>query len=380
DTWALITRWNGRDLWRSGVTATMRRPTTLDLAVRPWIAWLPTLVTLAFFTMWAAAAAKAIGNAAVLAWSAGAAATIAIVVSVGPPVLVRWTVPAMALATLVPVPARLRNLSGACALVGVPWLAFVLAGGIPSVGRFILYEFGNDYWMYQRYGYRIVMQGYWLEGGSPLFYFQPLYRWITGLLHLVFGDSSVGERFWDGMCLLAGALLSFRIVRASAGVRWGIIAAVLALSVFALGTARYLMGFGLSEISSAGLLSMAVLSAIRSRAPHARGWAIAAGVLATLAVYTRLNNGIMSVGVACFALSLSVPARALAAPWRSQVWRRVSWWTVAGVWGGIACGLIFFAWRTWHYTGVFSVFHGTSGYLLAIFKPDSPMRANFDRL
>src|SRR5262249_47657024 len=63
-----------------------------------------------------------------------------------------------------------------------------------------------------------------------------------------------------------------------------------------------------------------------------------------------------------------------------QVGRRVWWWTVAGVWGGIACGLIFFAWRTWHYTGVFSVFHGTSGYLLAIFKPDSPMRANFDRL
>ena len=41
--------------------------------------------------------------------------------------------------------------------------------------------------------------------GSRTFWFQPLYRWIAGLLHLVFGDSSVGERFWDGACLLAGA-------------------------------------------------------------------------------------------------------------------------------------------------------------------------------
>ncbi|HKB10082.1 MAG TPA: hypothetical protein VKD69_05500 [Vicinamibacterales bacterium] len=380
DTWALITRWNGRDLWRSGVTATMRRPTTLDLAVRPWIAWLPTLVTLAFFTMWAAAAAKAIGNATVLAWSAGAAATIAIVVSVSPPVIVRWTVPAMALATLVPVPARLRNLSGACALVGVPWLAFVLAGGIPSVGRFILYEFGNDYWMYQRYGYRIVMQGYWLEGGSHVFYFQPLYRWITGLLHAVFGDSSVGERFWDGMCLLAGALVSFRIVRAFAGFRWAIAGAVLSLSVFALGTARYLMGFGLSEISSAGFLYMAALCAMDSRARGGLRRAAAAGALASLAFYTRLNNGIMALGVAAFALPPSLPARELFVPWRWRWRRRISWWTIAGVWGGIACGLFLFALRTWHYTGVFSVFYGTQRYIVAIFQPDSPMRANLERL
>ena len=44
---------------------------------------------------------------------------------------------------------------------------------------------------------------------SPTFWFQPLYRWIAGLLHLVFGDSSVGEYYWDGACLLTGALAAF---------------------------------------------------------------------------------------------------------------------------------------------------------------------------
>jgi Dolichyl-phosphate-mannose-protein mannosyltransferase len=378
--WALITKWNGRDLWRSGVTATVHRPSRVDVVARPWVGWIPTVLTIALVGLWAAAAARAVASAAMIAWAAASAVAIAIVVSVAPPATARWVIPAIALAACVPVPPRLRNLAGAYVLVGVPWLAFVLVGGIPLVGRFILYEFGNDYWMYQRFGYRIVMQGYWLEGGSYVFYFQPLYRWITGLLHLVFGDSSVGERFWDGMCLLAGAFFSFRIVRAFAGFRWAIVAAVLPLAVFALGTARYLMGFGLGEISSAGLLSMAALCAMHSRARHAHGLAIGAGALATLAFYTRLNNGIMALGVACFALSLSVPMRALAFPRRWRWRRRMSWWTVAGVWGGVACGLILFAWRTWHYTGVFSLFYGTSRYLLAIWQPNAPLPADLDRL
>src|SRR5262249_26892044 len=163
------------------------------------------------------------------------------VVSIAPANAARWVIPALAAAALVPVPGRLRNRFGAYALIGVPWMAFVLVGAIAGVGRFHLYEFGNDYWMYQRYGYRIVMQGSWLEGGSPLFYFQPFYRWISGALHVVFGDSSVGERFLDGVCLLAGALVAFRIVRAFAGFRWAVVAAVLPLSIFAVGTGRFLM-------------------------------------------------------------------------------------------------------------------------------------------
>ncbi len=169
------------------------------------------------------------------------------------------------------------------------------------------------------------MQGYWLEGGSIVFYFQPFYRWIVGLIHVVFGDSSAGEWYWDGTCLLAGALLSFRITRRFAGFRWGLIAAAATLAVFVLGTAQYLIGQGLSEISSAGLLSMAALSVIDSR--HRRvAAAIAAGLLATIGFYTRLNNLIMAAGVALFALPLDVPVRALIHP--AVWWRRVAWRTV----------------------------------------------------
>ncbi len=262
-------------------------------------------------------------------------------------------------------------------LVGIPWLAFVLVSGIPSIGRFRLYESGNDYWAYQRYGYRIVMQGYWLEGGSLVFYFQPFYRWISGLLHAVFGDSSVGERFWDGMCLLAGAMLSFRITRTFAGFRWALAAAVMPLAVFVLGTARYLIGFGLSEISSAGLMSAAALCAIHGRHRRTTG-EIAAGALATFGFYTRLNNGIMAAGSAIFALPLDVPMRALVHP--TVWWRRVRWRTIVSIGSVIALGLLFFAWRTYHYTGVFSLFYGTQRHIVALWQPGISLETYIGRI
>jgi hypothetical protein len=280
---------------------------------------------------------------------------------------------ALAAAIVVPVPPRLRNLRGAFMLIGVPWLTFVVACALPAIGRWVLYEFGNDYWLYQRYGYRIVMQGYWLEGGSQTFYFQPFYRWISGVLHAVFGDSSVGEWYFDGACLLAGSLLSFRVTRAYAGFRWGLVAAAAPLAVFELSSARDLIGRGLSEIASAGLLSIAALCAIASR--HRRfGLAVAAGVLGTLAFYTRLNNLIMAGGVAVFALSLKVPTHALIRP--SAWWRRAAWRTAIAVPAVIGVGLLLFAWRTWHYTGVFSLFHGTQRYIVAIWGADIPLRTS----
>jgi len=363
--WLLLPQWSGDELW-DGAIATLHRPSRLDIAVRPWIAWVPTTLAAALVSLWIWSALAAAGTWPMLAWTAGMAVTIGMLRHADKTGLAAWMVVGLAAAAAVPVPPRHRNMRGAFLLVIVPWLAFVLMNGYPDIGRGRLYEWGNDFWMYQRYAYRIVMQGYWLEGGSPTFYFQPFYRWIVGVLHAIFGDSSVGERFWDGFALAAGSMVSFHITRTFAGFRWGVVGAAVPLAVFVLGTAHYLMGFGLGEISSAGLLSIAALCAIRSRR---RGWApaIAAGILATLAFYTRLNNGIMAAGISIFALPLDVRVRDLPHPsaWR----RRVAWSTVTAVWSCLAVGLLFFAWRTYHYTGVFSVFYGTQRYIVAVWQP-----------
>lgn len=376
DRWALVPRWNGDDLW-SRVDATARRPSGIDLAARPWARWIPTITTIILLTLWIVSAAAALNNPGMWAWTAGMSLVIGALIQTDHVGLARWAVAALAGAVCVPVPAQFRTLRGAFMMIGIPWMTFVLVCSAPAVGRFVIYEFGHDYWMYQRFAYRIVMQGYWLEGGSQVFYFQPFYRWIVGALHSVFGDSSVGEWYWDGACLLSGALLSFQITRRFAGFRWGLIAAASTLAVFVLGTAQYLIGQGLSEISSAGLLSMAALCALRSR--HRRtAAAIAAGILATLAFYTRLNNLIMAFGVALFALPLDVPVRDLIRP--GTWYRRVAWTTAAIVAAVIGLGLLAFAWRTWYYTGVFSVFHGTQRYVVAIWQPGMPFGTVLRRL
>ena len=376
DRWALVPRWNGEELW-SRVITTARRPSPLDLAARPWIRWIPTIATVTLLTLWLASAVAEIGSISVLAWTAGASILIGLLVQTDREWLARWALAVLGAAALVPVPPRLRNLRGAFVMIGVPWMTFVLVCSSSAIGRFIIYQFGHDYWMYQRFAYRIVMQGYWLEGGSPVFYFQAFYRWIVACLHVVFGDSSAGEWYWDGTCLLAGALLSFRITRRFAGFRWGLAAAAITLAVFVLGTAQYLIGRGLGEISSAGLLSMAALLAIGSRHRRAAA-AIGAGVLATFAFYTRLNNLIMAFGIAIFALPLDLPVRALIRP--AAWWRRVAWRTALIVPSVIGFGLLFFAWRTWYYTGVFSLFYGTQRYVVAIWQPGAPLGDSLGRL
>ena len=89
-----------------------------------------------------------------------------------------------------------RTLRHAFLLVGLPWLAFWAGRSVHDVGRFMVYTSGDDWWTFQRHAYEIFMQGAWLEGGEKTFWNQPLYRWTAGVLHLIFGDSSVGSSTW----------------------------------------------------------------------------------------------------------------------------------------------------------------------------------------
>jgi hypothetical protein len=370
DRWRFVPLWNGADLWPQSI-ATLKKPSRLDLAFRPWGTWVVSALVVALALAWVASAIRRIRDVDVLTWAAGAAAWIGLVTVLGHEELARWSIVALAGAALLRVPARLRNIFGAFLLIGIPWLTLVVVSSAPQVGRFRLYSVGDDFWMFQRYAYRIVMQGYWLEGGSRTFWFQPFYRWIVALLHLVFGDSSVGESYWDGACLVAMALFAFHVTKVFAGFRWGIVAAVTTLAVFALGTWRFL-GLGLSEISSAGLLYLAALLVMSSRHGNWRA-AIAAGVLATLAFYTRLNNLPMAFAVAVFALPVRMPARIA---FRLPVWLpRTAWLTVAAVCGTLCAGLLFFTWRTWHYTGVLDPFYGTQRSRQAVWTPGMSLQA-----
>ena len=93
-------------------------------------------------------------------------------------------------------------------------------------------------------------------------------------------------------------------MRRLAGFRWALTAAVLPLAIFVLGTPHYLIGQGLGEISSMGLISTAALFALHAAVTARRGEAVAAGLFATLA-FARLSNLPMALGTAVFALGHS---------------------------------------------------------------------------
>jgi hypothetical protein len=369
DAWRFVPLWNGADLWSSGVSATLQRPSRLDDLARPAGNRLVTVLVFAWILCWTLSFLARVDAVEMVAWSAVASAGLGLLAANGLVDAARWGVAALAGAAFLRVPSRHRTLTGAFVLIGIPWLALIVASGEGEIGRFRLYTVGDDYWTFQRNAYRIVLQGYWLEGGSVTFWFQPLYRWIAGVIHLLFGDSSVGERYWDGACLLATALFAWRVADAYAGFRAGIVAAALTLGVLALGTPWALIGQGLGENSSAGFLALAAFAALRSRRGPA-GVAVIAGILATLAFYARLNNLPMAIAVAVFALPLRLPVRMLAHVRLS--WKRVAWRTAVVVPAVVGVGLLLFAWRTWHYTGIFSLFYGTQRQLLAVWQPGMP--------
>jgi len=352
--WRFEPTLDGRPLWDVALV-TARPPTAID----QWLAWgwlVPVgLIGSLLVGLTVRLIARVKPGPAVLLWLAGSTSA-AVAVALLPYQGLHRAAGLISLAAVaVPASTRFRDLGGAFLLIGAPWLAFFATWSLPQVGHFSVYSY-DDWLTYQVAGHRIYMQGYWLEGGNAVFDFQPFYRWMTGALHLIFGDSSVGEVYWDATCLLMGALLAFYFTRAVAGFRWALAAAGATLATFTLGTPWYFVGRGLSEIAAAGWAFLAIFFLLRGRR-GSHGWAVLAAVAAVLMFYTRLNHLLWAVFLIGACLSLRTPATVAALSRAATRTRRLPALIFAG---GFTAGVLFFAWRTWHYTGVFSLFHGTS--------------------
>ena len=368
--WTFVPLWNGSPIGTSGfVAATVTTPSAADGRIRGLLSLVIQVLASAILIGWIAAF--------LWCWPDRASLAFAIVASLIVGWLgahpyenfdmtpwARWSITALAAAMLLKMPAPQQTLKGAFVVIGIPWLVFVTAVHASHVGRFSFYAGGDDMWMFQRFAYRIYLQGYWLQGGEPTFWFQPFYRWIAGALHMMFGDSSMGEFWWDAICVLFFALLAHQATAVANGFRWGLAAAVLALTIVMQGPMWLFIGLGLSDIASAGFIYLAALIVASARSRGDAGGevrlsvALAAGALASIGFYTRLNNITMAAATAAFALPLTMTAGEL---WRPKEWLpKVSWQAVIGIAAMIAAALLLFAARTYHYTGVFSVLHGTT--------------------
>jgi hypothetical protein len=352
DRWKFAPLWNGRSAF-DAATLSVGRAGAADRWFAPAIRYaVPGVVLLIVLGWIGAVMARYRSDLFVLGWCAAASALLVAAGVSGRGE--RAAALLLLVAIAVPVSVSARNWRGALLMLGVPWLAFFVARAIPQVGQVSVYSY-DDWLTYQVAGYRIYMNGFWLEGGSKVFDYQPLYRWISGALHIIFGDSSVGEVYWDAACLLAGGIVAFRLVEATAGFRWALGAAAATLVTFAVGTIWYFVGRGLSEIAAAGFGFLAALTILRSGGRPAA--AAGAGVLAVLMFYTRLNHLIFGVAVVALMLPPVVPAL-----WRrgSAAMRQLDPRPALAYVTAFAAGVVLFALRTWWFTGVFSLVYGTS--------------------
>ena len=363
--WRVVPTWDGAPMGSMNFPlATVVPPSRLDRLMRPVGNWILLLLVAALMSAWTVAAVIRLPDPMLLVWTGAASGAIVLAALFAPAEAPAYAAAAIALALLIQLRDRLANAYGVFLLVVVPWFAFVAAANVYQVGRWTLYGIGNDNFLFQRFSYRVFMQHYWLEGGQTTFWNQPLFRWIAGVLHMLFGDSSVGQAYWDAAGVAFLALFAYRVVAPRAGFRWGLLAAIVPFEMFLLGPGLEFVGFGLSEISSAGFIYLAVYFAIRNRGMSDL---IAAGLLVVLGFYTRLNNLPMAAAVAAFALPIAMPIRTM---WRPRAWwPMIRWRVVAAIAGSLAIGGALFAWRTWYYTGVFSMFHGTQREFLAVWKP-----------
>lgn len=338
-----------------GERATIAPPTALDrLAGRLWFVTPLLVITLIGGLVWRAFARLRLP---VRETAALAALTAACAVSggLGEP-YARLGILLLPVALALRLPSRLQGPRGIVVVIGVPLLALLLGAHGAEIGRFTLYSAGDDWQTFQRFAARIYFEGFWLEGGEQTFWQQPLYRWIAGLLHVIFGDSSIGEVIWDGFGLIALASLGYVLVRRYAPERWALGAAIATLVTTLLGPNWYLVGRGLSEISGAMWLAIASFALLRAQHGHVRAAAVA-GAFATLAIYTRLNHLILAMGLMVLLLP-PVSTRTWAVP--VALLKSLSARAALLYGAMLGGGVLLFATRTWYYTGHFSLLYGTT--------------------
>jgi hypothetical protein len=356
DTWRVVPSWQQGSLWSTALVTPVA-PSAIDRALWWWWPQVTSAVALMLLAGWVLHAVRSSPLDARSRWWVLAMSILVAAIAAAAPWAARLAPLALAIALAAPAARVNAGWRNAFWLCGVPWLTLTAALALPRVGEFTLFSRGDDWLTYQVSAYRIYLQGYWFEAGEKLFFYQPLYRWIAGALHLAFGDSSAGEMLWDGAALFVGGVLAYVLCRAAAAERLAIAATVTTLVVCAVTPIWHLVGRSLAEISAAAFAWIAALLLMRSRQT---GWSavLAAGVCATLAFYARLNHLLFVAALVVFLLPPDLPASALRRP--LQVFRALPRSQALGYFAVLALGVAILAVRTWIYTGTLNPFAGTS--------------------
>jgi hypothetical protein len=103
-----------------------------------------------------------------------------------------------------------RIISSIFLLFGPALLFFFSNKWWSSLGQWKNWGAGDDWVTYQKLAREVVVNGEWLNAGETVFTMQPLYRYIIGIYHWLFGQSAFVQNMSDVWCVLGATVLIAR--------------------------------------------------------------------------------------------------------------------------------------------------------------------------
>jgi hypothetical protein len=221
------------------------------------------------------------------------------------------------------------------------------------IGQGFNWGSGDDWIAYQSYGRRIVVEGDWLRASEGVFTMQPLYRYIVGIYHWLFGQSAFAQNMADLWCVLGAAILiacfavKFRVSPAVI-----LIACITYLSINLMGSFRYLIGRGLTENHAMFFLVMGAWFIYRAREGSTK-LVVLAALLGIFGYWTRLDH---LGAVAGLVFLLLEPVDGPTGGWKGY-WDRfqLQWKRFSLYWGLGIFSVLLISFRNWWIGGSFFV-------------------------
>ncbi len=240
------------------------------------------------------------------------------------------------------------------AVLGPGVLAWFLWLYGSEAGAMTFYSQGDDWLTYQNLARRIFLTRDWLDAADGVWHMQPIYRYVVGALHTLFGQSAAAQNLLDVWSALGTAAVTTAVARLLGLGTWpALLAGFLFLAPELLGPFRYHLGRGLQE--HLGMFAVIATAWAVLRAGTKGFWgALLAGGAAVLAFWVRQDHlGVLaSLGLFCLEPGQGGTATAWRTFWMSfgEKWR----WLAVYL-GVLGAGALLVALHNWWFGGLFTL-------------------------
>jgi hypothetical protein len=221
-----------------------------------------------------------------------------------------------------------------------------------ALGQWKNWGTGDDWTAYQMYARKIIVGGEWLNAGEGIFVMQPLYRYIIGVYHWLFGQSAFVQHMADVWCVLGiTTFLASWAVKLRLSALTAFVASFIYLIPTFLGGFRYHIGRGLVEFHAVLFIALAIWFLYQAR-DGSFFKVILAGIFGVIGYWTRQDHLFIITLLVFFIIE---PTHGTTKEVWMSYWEQIwTHWKKGFTYVGIvAFGVFLMCFRNWCVGGVF---------------------------